>query len=212
MKLKGKVLGIVGVAALGASLMSAGSAMAESSGEVDLSVHVSCVAQNVVTFEAGPFADYNPVTDSTTTTDDGAIKLGVDTGCYLGPWQVNVSASSFENEHGLPIFFANSLSLVDPHVTVSTFSGTNPFTGNDRAPQANPVTFNFPGDGSNPMLETSAATFWGWPVGYDNPAPFLTEAEYTGQLSFSDLQRAVLVGLGDHTYTATMTVDLVLGV
>jgi hypothetical protein len=204
MTLKSKLVGIIGVAALGMTIFSANAALASTTASAPVAVNVVCEAANVG-LTAGNFADYNPVTQSTTSTAPGAIDLTVDTGCNFDPWQVNVTASPFYNSSNIPVFFANTMSLTGAAVTSSFFDGSSFLE--PQAPDANNATFNFLGTGSNPILETSVVWFFGF---IDQPAPFTTTAEYTGNLSFSNIQRAALTVLGDDTYTTTLQVDLVL--
>jgi hypothetical protein len=203
MSLKGKLFAAIGAIALGASLVSVAPASAQTSAE--LTVNVVCPVVGAELSVDGGFADINPFVNSTTSTSPGAIKVKVNTGCYLGPWNVTASATQFFNsETDLPFIPVSSLQIVDGQVTTSVFDGGGILE--PPAPSTNNVSFNLLGAGSDPLLETTPLF-----LGFDAPAPYITEAKYTGKLNMGPGVLAVLAAAGDdQTYESTLTITLAL--
>lgn len=122
-------------------------------------------------------------------------------GCYWGPWEVDAQITNFRAAPG-QWFHASHFSLVD--ATVDSYF-LDPVDGRFDLlePTANDAHFTGPRD-ENTILETTETWFWwfGWHQGPDVPAPFVTTASYTGELT------NLPAYLHSGTYSATLTVEL----
>jgi len=204
MELKRKLIGIAGSAMLLAG-MTAGVATAQvtDSDTMQTSVQITCPVPATVAL--GGDVAFDPITDiindHDTQTAPGAIEVTVDMGCYWGPWQVNAYTTNFVAGPFM-WFSADHLSLVDANVDsyfLDPIDGPFDFL----EPEASNAYFNGAGPiNQETILETDENwIWWPWIQGPDDPAPFVTEASYTGQLTNLPI---LLTG----NYVATLTVEL----
>jgi hypothetical protein len=207
MQIKNKFFGAVGVAALGLTILTGPMASAQdSSDSIQASVTISC--PDVATVEVGGDANFDTINildENDTQTGDGAIEVTVDMGCYWGGWSVSAQSTNFSAGPGMS-FSASHLSLQDA-TTESWYLQTGvPLADAITRPDASDAFFSSSSD-SDTILETNESFVW-WLLNGDAtvPAPFVTEASYTGVLT--DIP--FLAFSGDNTYTATITVDLAL--
>lgn len=204
MSIKSKVFGLVGVGALGMALTT-GFATA-STDSITTSVQVTC--PQPMTVDVGGNATFDPILDSIndhdTSTAPGAITVTVDMGCYWGPWQVNAKTTNFVAVGNPFLWFgANHLSLQDATVETYAAEPIDPFSILE--PEASNAYFSGPTD-YDTILETAQTWIW-FPYipGPDIPAPFVTEASYTGVLS--GLPTALPSGTYQSTLTVVLTAD-----
>jgi hypothetical protein len=223
---------LIAIAGAGALMMGtmvglSTSVLADDEDTIVGSVSISCptAASVSLTGEQVDFAPIDITETDETSTEPGAIQLTVDMGCYLGPWQVNAAATKFTSDTTAQWFGANHLSLEDPQVDSYFFDPVDDIYVNlpwplpdinlpDVAePDASAAFFecgstNPNGSCGEEILETSQnlVTFFInllVPGAYvAMPAPFITEASYTGVLS------DIPFLWGEHTYTSTITVEL----
>jgi len=205
MELRNRIVGAIGTVALFTG-MTAGVAFADTA-TIPTSVQVTCPTPASVELSGdGTFAPINNIlTQDDTSTAPGAFVVTVDMGCYWGPWQVNAEVSAFV-AGPLQFFSGDHFALED--ATVESYFN-DPFDGpfDILAPTASDAEFapipGFPiGDaaGENAIFETTEVFFWIFQLP-DIPAPFVSEASYTGTLT--DLP-FLLSG----NYSATLTVEL----
>ena len=206
MELRNRIVGAVGTTALLLG-MTVGIASAQTS-SVDTSVYVECPDLAEVTLGVGggggifdPIVlDTNNTSNNDTQTAADDFIVTVDMGYYLGPWQVNADITAFV-AGPLQFFPGTHFSLGDSEVTVSTSGPLQPLFG----PDANDAVF-IPapwagGTGANAIFETASNWITWWNPNDDFPAPFVSEAVYTGYLD-----NLPVVPTGN--YVAELTVEL----
>ncbi|MCC6703915.1 MAG: hypothetical protein IT334_03500 [Thermomicrobiales bacterium] len=226
MKLMKRLIAFVGVAALMMGTM-AGLATSvnalEDTDTVTGSVLISCpvaASVNITADDDGETVTFddieNIVEDRSTQTEEGAIKVTVDMGCYLGSWQVNATATRFTSPDTTQRFGADHLSLEAEGVDYYFDGVDDPLFFDDvMEPDVSDAQFTCnnsttPGGpcgeeilATNTNLLTFLLNLIFGPGSFDaNPAPFTTVASYTGFLE--DLPFL----WGSNTYSSTITVEL----
>jgi len=218
-----RLVAFVAVAALmmGTVAGLSSSVYADQSDTIVGSVSINCPVPATVELNGGDaevaFAPItNIISNPNTSTDPGAIKLKVDMGCYWGSWQVNATATRFTSTTTHQTFSANRLSLVSEGVDSYALDPfDDPLWFDDvLEPDASDAHFSC-NSSTNPLgpcgeeilaTDTNLLT---WILEFltggeltGAPAPFVTEASYTGVLS------NVPFLWGNNTYTSTITVEL----
>jgi len=200
MKAPQKFMSLVGAVAL-CSGMTFGIASAQTN-DLPVSLDVTCSQPNTVTVTGDASMSYDVASlTGEAQTGPEAIMVEVNVGCYLGPWQVNAQITNF---------VAGPFQVI-PGQNFSLEAGTvNAPWALIQDPVANDADFTqssfVSADGDNAIFETYKLFSLPWWLGGDDvdaPAPFVSQAYYTGHLDGLNLATP-----GD--YDAELTVELVL--
>jgi hypothetical protein len=205
MELRNRILGVLGAAAVCASLVAAPAALAGDTSSTDVSVEVVCPEYNDVELSGdGEFTDIDLLNDTAPyqSSTINPLQVDVNVGCYLGAWHVDAEINAFDGP-GIAFIPGSAFSLTaladsGPLVTAQSA---------EFSPIAGPPIGDANGD-NEVFGTTNIISIPPWfldPDGFvlDFPAPGQSWATFTGNL---DVTTPVIPGV----YTAELTVVLTL--